>query len=217
MTKAKKYGLPITNTNSIESTFEEVVSRFTVIYQMLQPDAPPDIVSNGIIVPLLERAANEKAKLVDIEIYKDFHTATYKLYFMQLFQGCEKAVAAVKAELEGNIAEAWQSMGAAQYHLGFLEASYLVEPIVAGVFAFRGKAGAAGRSAKYEPLRQFARERAQEGNFQSRHDAAHKPEAEVIQKAKELEIEINGKATLWRRIDGWLKDITFSPRQKSQN
>jgi hypothetical protein len=216
MTKAQKYGLPITSTNSIESTFEEMVSRFTVIYQMLQPDAPLDIVSNGIIVPLLERAAGENAKVVDIEIYKDFHAATYKLYFMHLFQGCEKAVSAVKAELEGAIAEAWQSMGAAQYHLGFLEASYIVEPIVEGVFASRAKAGAAARSATFEPLREFARKLAEEGRFQSKHQAATSIEAAVIVEADRLGLQV-GTGTLWRRITTWLDGMTFSPRQKSQN
>jgi hypothetical protein len=212
--KGKKIGEPITGCNSIESMFNEIVNALAKMYVLLQPQNAAEDFIEKILGPLLLSSVDQPAKL-EVTTSRAHHDQTFKLLFDRIFQSCAHAVAATKAEEEGNSAEAWSHISTAQYLLGFVEGVVVLEPAVAGIISARSASGGQARLAKLEPLKRKARELASERGYPSKTNAAQSLEKEIIAEAVRLGITF-GKQTAWRRIAEWLDGMTFIPSKTTK-
>jgi hypothetical protein len=76
------------------------------------------------------------------------------------------------------------------------------------------KSGGQKRSAKYQPLRDYALEAVEKRKFPSRRNAAMVLKNEVLKLAKELQISLS-EAQAEKTITGWLAGVTFGGKQSS--
>ncbi|MGA3845969.1 hypothetical protein ACI2UC_20320 [Ralstonia nicotianae] len=88
----------------------------------------------------------------------------------------------------------------------------------AGVVAVKsdgGKKAAEAKKAKLEPVKEFALELANEGNYPSRRNAA----INIKERVSEFHRQIVGRCLMpdqaAKTIDGWLKDLGYAPKSKA--
>jgi hypothetical protein len=127
---------------------------------------------------------------------------------------CAYAVGALGSLAAGDSENSWVGIAHGQYWMGVAFGTGFIKGARKEALSGRAAAGGLARSAKFEPLRQFARQLAAKRGYKSRLSAAVDIEKEVIAEAVRLEIEVQGD-TFYRRIYGWLEGVPFK-RDKSK-
>ncbi|MCP3654585.1 hypothetical protein [Herbaspirillum sp.] len=112
----------------------------------------------------------------------------------------------------GDHENAWLGISHAQYWMGLALGTGFSGGAVNSALSTRGKSGASKRNAKYEPLREFAKELATAKKYRSRRNAALSIKEPVFNKAKKLGVYLSEQQAE-KTLTSWLDDIQFPPKK----
>jgi hypothetical protein len=129
---------------------------------------------------------------------------------------CAWAVSGRQLFEDGAPHEGWQHLCRAHDHLGQARLRARVPTLLVNALSKRGRTGATGRDAMFEPLRKLARElgSSKPGGkpYPSKRNAALSIKDEVLAKAHGLGIELSANQAE-RTITGWLDGMSFGSKQ----
>jgi hypothetical protein len=195
---------------SIETAAEELILRLMAHYSTLLPEKTPADFTQELLNPFSIASSEEPATITFNR--EDGAYRGFAKYMQHIIEALATGNDACRAHEEGDSENAWPQMARAFYLLGRLEGLMVVEPAVEYVSATRSKSGASKRDAKFEPLRQFARELATKRNYASRRNAALSIKDQVLSRAKELNINLSADQAE-RTITKWLDGMTFAAKR----
>src|SRR5581483_2220295 len=124
-----------------------------------------------VLTPIAQSTVDDPAH-IEVRTFENHSGRSFVIYMQKICLACAYVQAAQDAHREGRESAGWSYIANAQYVLGFAEGIFLLEPALAGVISARGRSGSTQRDAKYEPLRQLARELAASGKYLSKRNAA---------------------------------------------
>lgn len=182
---------------------------FYVLHQLSQmyEDLGIDKIAADFKTDVIDPIVADDTDPNDIEDgFEEAENGVSNLDMMRL--SCAYAVGSLASLRAGNSENSWVGIAHAQYWMGVAFGAGFIKGARKEALSERAAAGGLARSAKFEPLRQFARGLAAKRDYKSRLSAAIDLEKEVIAEAVRLDIEVKGD-TLYRRIYQWLEGLSF--------
>jgi len=138
-----------------------IIKRLAISYGLVVRDErDPEAYGREVLAPILagDTDAIDKLKSRDLP-------APYSSCMAFLIASTESIVEAVRADQQGNTSEAWCHFADAMYNLGKYEATFYAEPMARELHRRNGLKGVATKEDKKQPLRDFTRQKAIEGNY----------------------------------------------------
>lgn len=180
---------------------------------MLQPEKTTTDFHELLLKPIADSTDGHPPNLT-IQVYSEHSKYTYAEFMIWLIRSCTHAVKAHVADEAGLQAKAWSHTANAQYHLGLLEGTLILEPALEHIISARSTSGAKKRNEKYEPVRELARELAVKKYYPSKRQAALGIKKEILEKAKEHGL-VMSEFQAERTITGWLDGMTFTSKHRT--
>lgn len=201
-------------TDAVQDAILEVLARLDLIYGAFQPGK--DFVTH-VYLPMTEATLNEPAEFTFQACADAKHTNhTFAAHMDYMLRSCAYAIEASRAADAGSHQTAWRHIANAQYYLGLLWGSLMLEPALAGFVTSRAKRAGAKRGDKYANLKNKALELAAKGKdgkpFPSRRQAAKAITPEVWELEKTLKTGISEENLYNQIYMRWLADMEFGPK-----
>lgn len=201
------------STVSASEATTQILARLGNRYCLLQPHKTIDDFGDEILMPLATAAVDQPAK-IKVTYFRAHSEQPYASLMKFLLAACKDCIEADKAEEAADHSGAWRHVANAMYRLGVLEGLIVVEPALEHIISSRSAKGGQSRTVKLEPLRNLARELAQEKPFKSKRQAALSIKDAVLTKARNNGITLS-EMQAERTITSWLGDMSFGGKRES--
>jgi hypothetical protein len=206
----KKIGGFDLQANTVEEASDAIIERLARFYCLLQPEKSATDFLEEVVKPIFD-STPEKPAAITFTAYTK-HSEQTNLGFMTMIATCcAHCIEAQKADEAAMQMKAWQQLSNAMYQLGKLEGLLMVEPAIAHIITSRGAKGAKNRNAKFDPIREFARELASHQTHETKRKAALLIKKAVLAFADKSEVEMS-EYEAERTIIKWLDGMTFATK-----
>ncbi|WP_157627623.1 hypothetical protein [Burkholderia gladioli] len=209
----RKFGEPFPIFDSIAAACDAIIKAAFRLYVVMNPDHSADDFLREVLMPIAQ-SSTENPVQIEVQVFKNHTEHSFVIYMRAICHACAYVQEAKNSRSAGNEGQGWSHIANAHYLLGFAEGVFALEPALGRVISARSKAGSTKRNARYEPLREHARELAATGKYQSKRNAALSIKEAVLSKAADLNIELS-KNQAERTITAWLDGMTFARKQRT--
>ncbi|MBU9311855.1 hypothetical protein [Burkholderia multivorans] len=207
----RKLGEPLPAFDSIEAAADWTITALFRLYILISPDKSADDFASEVLIPIAQSSVENPAQ-IQVHAFENHSRQSFMIYMRNICLACAYVQAAQDADREGRERVGWSHIANAHYLLGFAEGVFALEPALAGVISARSKSGSTQRDAKYEPLRQLARELAASGSYPSKRNAALSIKAQIVAESQSRGINLSD-AQAERTITKWLDGMTFARKR----
>lgn len=186
----------------------QIIERLSEVYAATHNNETAESFKVEHFAPMIEDSAISGAEL-ETEYYKQYSPTAENLKLIPLLRlSCAYCADAIKAAKHGHFDSSWCYISFAQYWLGVSVGVSQIMDYGELALSLRAKKGADARSAKYEPLRQLARNLAFDGKYPSKRNAAKNIAPKVFAFAQKESIPfMESNAEI--QVERWLGGITF--------
>jgi len=198
--------------DNVQDATVQILARLDLLYGAFQPGK--DFITH-VYLPMTEATLDKPTEFAFQPCDDAKHTKhTFAAHMDSMLRSCAYTIEADRAEAAGSQQTAWRHIANAQYYLGLLWGSLMLEPALASFVTSRAKAGSKKRNEKYEPLRKLARALAGQGTYPSKRQAVLAIKDQIVAESQKGENPVNlVPDNAERTITSWLSDMQFASKR----
>ncbi len=185
---------------------------------MLQPGKGVEDFTRDILRPFIEaKPTKGKRTTVEIPYFNGGWHENNAALMEQLVKGVVYVAEAYAAEAEGDVVNAWRSIGIALHCVGFLDGLMIIKPSVEHAHSKRSKAGGSTRAENmgFNKVKEHALQLVElHGHkYHTRNQAATALAGQVFEFAKKSNV-VMSEDNMVNKLNGWFKHLKFEKKKQ---